>query len=136
MKRTGFLYDDRFLLHKTGPYHPEVPERLTAVFQGIEEGGLLDKLIRITASPADMKWIHAVHAADYVKRFEATCRANKQMFESPDNQMCADTYEVALLAVGGILESSRLKVESGSALLYSLRRGDFSPPVNHRSPKP
>ena len=35
MKRTGFLYDDRFLLHKTGPYHPEVPERLTAVFQGI-----------------------------------------------------------------------------------------------------
>jgi len=54
-----------------------------------------------------MKWIHAVHAADYIKRFEATCRANKQMFESPDNQLCADTYEVALLAVGGILETAR-----------------------------
>jgi acetoin utilization deacetylase AcuC-like enzyme len=107
MKRTGFLYDDRFLLHKTGPYHPEVPERLTAVLQGIEEGGLLDKLVRITASPADMKWIHAVHTADYVKRFEAACRTHKQMFDSPDNQMCAETYEIALLAVGGILETAR-----------------------------
>ena len=107
MKRTGFLYDDRFLLHKTGPYHPEVPERLTAIFQGIEESGLLDKLIRITAIPADMKWIHAVHTAGYVKRFEAACRANNQMFESPDNQMCADTYEIARLAVGGILETVR-----------------------------
>lgn len=39
MKRTGFLYDERFLLHKTGPYHPEVPGRLAAIREGIERGG-------------------------------------------------------------------------------------------------
>ena len=41
MKKTGFLYDKRYLLHETGPYHPEVPERLEAIYSGIEQAGLL-----------------------------------------------------------------------------------------------
>jgi acetoin utilization deacetylase AcuC-like enzyme len=111
MKRTGFLYDDRYLLHKTGPYHPEVPERLTAIYRGLEQDGLLAKLIRINATPADMKWILSVHTADYVQRFEAACRANKQTLDTPDNQMCVDTYEVAVLAVGGVLDTCRMLME-------------------------
>jgi acetoin utilization deacetylase AcuC-like enzyme len=111
MKRTAFLYDERYLLHKTGPYHPEVPERLIAIHQGIEQGGLIDKLVRVAASPPDMKWILSVHTADYVQRFEAACRANKQTLDSPDNQMCRETFEVARLAVGGILETCRRLME-------------------------
>ncbi len=111
MKRTGFLYDDRYLLHKTGPYHPEIPERLTAIYEGIEQGGLLDQVVRIQASIPDLKWIHSVHPGDYVQRFEAACRAGKQTFDSPDNQMCRETYETALLAVGGIIETCRQLME-------------------------
>ena len=111
MKRTGFVYDERYLLHKTGPYHPEVPERLTAVLQGIEQGGLLEKLIRIPAGPVDLKWLHTVHTPEYVKRFEAACRTGKQTFDSPDNQMCAQTYEAALVAVGGVLAACREVME-------------------------
>lgn len=107
MKRTGFLYDERYLLHKTGPYHPEIPERLEAILQGVSGAGLLDKLIRITAVPAELAWIHAVHTPEYVKRFEAACRSRHQTLDSPDNQMCPETYQVALLAVGGILEAAR-----------------------------
>jgi acetoin utilization deacetylase AcuC-like enzyme len=108
MKRTGFLYDERFLLHETGPYHPEVPERLTAIHQGIAQAGLLEKLRHIPAVLPDMRWILSVHTADYVQRFEAACRTNKQTLDSPDNQMCAQTYEVARLAVGGVVEACRL----------------------------
>jgi len=54
MKRTGFVFDERYLLHKTGPYHPEVPERLTAIREGIEQGGLHEKLIPVPAVPADL----------------------------------------------------------------------------------
>lgn len=107
MKRTGFLYDERFLLHETGPYHPEVPERLTAIREGIAGAGLLEKLVLIPAVPPEMRWILAVHTADYVQRFEAACRTNKQTLDSPDNQMCAKTYEVAQLAVGGVIETCR-----------------------------
>lgn len=107
MKRTGFLYDERYLLHKTGPYHPEIPERLEAILQGVSGAGLLDKLIRITAVPAEVSLIQTVHTPEYVKRFEAACRSRQQTLDSPDNQMCPETYQVALLAVGGILEAAR-----------------------------
>ena len=105
MNRTGFLYDERYLLHDTGPYHPEAPERLQAIFKGIEKSGLLPKLVRIKASPAPMKWIESVHDAAYVHRFEETCLAGRKTIDYPDNQMCQDTWEIAQLAVGGILDT-------------------------------
>jgi len=111
MNRTGFLYDPRYLLHDTGPYHPEVPERLQAIYKGIEDGGLLPKLIPITAVSADLKWIQTVHDKAYIDRFCDACVSNRKIFDSPDNQMCHMTYEIALLAVGGILETARLLME-------------------------
>ena len=104
MNRTGFLYDERYQEHKTGRYHPEVPARLVCIYQGIKDAGLLSKLIPLKASPADLKWIELVHDRPYIERFEAACRVNESIFDSPDNQMCAQTYESALLAVGGILD--------------------------------
>jgi acetoin utilization deacetylase AcuC-like enzyme len=107
MKKTGFLYDERYQLHTTGSYHPEVPDRLSRVYEGIKQAGLLPKLVLINASRADMKWIEMVHDRDYIQRFEAACSSGVNMFDSPDNQMCSATYETALLAVGGILDVAR-----------------------------
>ena len=106
MNKTGFLHDERYQLHLTGDYHPEMPERLNRVYRGIREAGLLEQLIQINASRADMKWIEQVHDERYILRFEAACLSGKSMFDSPDNQMCYDTYETALLAVGGILDAA------------------------------
>ena len=110
MKRTGFLYDERYLLHDTGPDHPEVPERLQAIYKGIE-ADLLSKLTMIQASGPDLKWIEAVHDKKYIQRFEAACRSGIQTFDHPDNQMCSETYDIALLAVGGILDAVRSVME-------------------------
>ena len=57
MKRTGFLHDIRYLLHDTGPYHPEMAERLQAIQKGVEAAGLLPHLTEIKAKPAQMAWI-------------------------------------------------------------------------------
>ncbi len=105
MKKTGFLYDERFLLHDTGPYHPEVPGRLEAVYKGIKEAELLQKLTRLKASRADQKWIETIHDKEYIKRFERACLSGCSTFDSLDNQMCCETYEIALLAVGGIIDT-------------------------------
>jgi acetoin utilization deacetylase AcuC-like enzyme len=110
-KRTGFLYDERFQEHLTGNYHPEVPDRLPAVYKGIEDAGLLERLTLIKATPADLKWVQIVHDPDYVKRFQSACSIGDNIFDSPDNQMCTASYEVALLAVGGVLEAVRLVME-------------------------
>lgn len=106
MKRTGFLYDERYLLHDTGPGHPESPERLKAIYQGIKDADLLSKLTIIQARRADLKWVETVHAKNYIERFEAACRSGNSMFDYPDNQICAETFETALLAVGGVLDAA------------------------------
>jgi acetoin utilization deacetylase AcuC-like enzyme len=111
MNKTGFLYDVRYLLHDTGPYHPEVPERLEVIYNGIESAGLLQHLTRIEAKRALMKWIEAVHAKTYIRRFEEVCLNGNRTLDHPDNQMCAETYDTALLAAGGVIEAVRMLME-------------------------
>lgn len=105
MRRTGFLYDERFLLHRTGPGHPEIPERLEAIFRGIQEAGLLPKLTRIPGRPADEKLIQMVHSADLISRFRDACYNGLTEFDHPDNQISFESFETALMAVGGVLEA-------------------------------
>jgi acetoin utilization deacetylase AcuC-like enzyme len=103
MKKTGLLFDERFLLHETGPYHPEVPDRLIAIFKGLRDGKLLPHLTAFKAEQADNQWIETVHPRPYIDRFNDACFSGRSYFDHPDNQMCADTFDTALLAVGGIL---------------------------------
>ena len=107
MKKTGFVYDERYLLHDTGPWHPETADRLRAIYTGIAGAGLLPLLMRVPAREVDPKWVRLVHPPEYIERFRMACLSGKKTFDSPDNQMCAETYNVARLAVGGILEAVR-----------------------------
>lgn len=107
MKRTGFLYDQRYLLHDTGPYHPERAERLQAIHQGLQDAGLMPRLTMLPAVLTDMQWVTSVHTNDYIRRFEELCLAGRRTLDCEDNQMSPDTWEAAKLAVGGVLEAAR-----------------------------
>lgn len=107
MKRTGFLYDERFLLHDTGPLHPESSDRLRAAYKGLEEAGLLPKLTLIQGKRMSQKYIEQVHHVNYIMRFEEACLMGMTEFDSPDNQMCRETYDTAVLAVGGVIDTVR-----------------------------
>ncbi|MFZ0929604.1 MAG: histone deacetylase [Syntrophobacteraceae bacterium] len=111
MRRTGLLYDERFMQHKTGPGHPEAPERLIAVMRGLEEAGLLPKLIPIPATAVNMKWVEKIHAPGYIHRLEEACLLDLGELDCADNQICPQTYETALLAVGGILNAVDMLME-------------------------
>jgi acetoin utilization deacetylase AcuC-like enzyme len=106
MRKTGFLFDQQYMLHDTGKYHPEVPERIQAVYKGIEAAELIEKLTLMRGKRAAMRWIELVHDVDYIRRFEEVCFSGRTTFEVPDNQMCRETYDIALLAVGGILDAT------------------------------
>lgn len=111
MKKTGYLHDMRYLLHDTGPYHPEMPERLIAIHDGIKDGGMLEHLTIISASRADLKWIETIHDKSYIRRFEEVCLSGHLIFEDQDNGICTETYETAFLAVGGILDTIDMVME-------------------------
>ena len=105
MQKTGFLYDDRYRRHDTGPYHPETAERLPAIYRGIREAGLLPRLHEYTADLPERRWVELVHDPGYVDRFQEACRAGKRILDSGDNRMCPETFETAMLAVGGVLKT-------------------------------
>ncbi len=111
MKRTGYLHDIRYMLHDTGPYHPEMAERLTAIHQGIEAAGLLERIIPLKAVQADMERITAVHKMSYIRRFEEVCLSGNKSFDHADNQICVETYETAFLAAGGVIDAARRIME-------------------------
>lgn len=105
MKRTGFLYDDRYLLHVTFEGHPESPERLRSILSRLTTSGVLEKLTLINAEVANQRWIEAVHKIQYIMRFEEACLMGFPDFDHQDNSICRDTYEIALLAAGGVLRA-------------------------------
>jgi acetoin utilization deacetylase AcuC-like enzyme len=127
MNKTGFLYDELFLLHDTGSYHPETAERLISIYKGIDEAGLIPKLTLLKAKRADMKWIEMVHDHAYIRRFEELCHAGNRMFDYPDNQMCIYTFETALQAVGGILNAADLVLKGDLNNVFCAVR----PPGHH-----
>lgn len=105
MKKTGFVYDDRYLLHDTGQFHPESPERLRAIVAHLKATGLFDKMTLIGPESAHQRWIEAVHNIRYIMLFDDACIMGLQEFEHPDNAICRDTFDVAFLAVGGVLKA-------------------------------
>jgi len=105
MKRTGFVYDERYLLHDTGSYHPESSKRLKVIAKFLENSGLLKQLTRIEVTKVDQRWIEMVHDRSYIRRFHEACSAGLDKFEHPDNCICKDSYDTAFLAVSGVLKA-------------------------------
>ena len=100
---TALVYSRQFLRHLTGPNHPERPERLGAVMDALRDSGLMDRLALIDPVPAELHHLHANHDPDYVRRVEDACRRGLPWIDSADSAICADSFEVARLAAGGVL---------------------------------
>jgi acetoin utilization deacetylase AcuC-like enzyme len=109
--KTGFVYDDIYLRHQTGPGHPEKPQRLVAIVQRLKEGGLLPELATLKPSPASQDWLTTVHTPEYVERVRKSCEEGAQYMDSSDTPISAESYEVAVAAVGGVLSAVDAVVE-------------------------
>ncbi|HUT34001.1 MAG TPA: SUMF1/EgtB/PvdO family nonheme iron enzyme [Planctomycetota bacterium] len=103
---TGFLYGDIYLQHKTGPGHPDRPERLTAMVERLKEKGLLEQLVPIQPAPAAIEWITTVHSEQYVERLKKGCEEGVPFMDTRDSPVCKETFEVARNAVGGVLAAA------------------------------
>jgi len=101
--RTGLLYDDIYLRHKTGAGHPERPERLTAIVKRLEAKGLRSQLMKLNPAAVDQEWLTSVHSAEYVKRVRRSCERDLGYVDSRDAPASGESYEVAVTAVGGVL---------------------------------
>lgn len=101
--RTALCQDSRFLDHRTGPGHPERPERLQAVRAQLAAQSWAGTLPIITPQPAPLEWIERVHSLDYIRRAERVCASGAPFLDTRDVAVCPASFEVATLAAGAVL---------------------------------
>jgi acetoin utilization deacetylase AcuC-like enzyme len=107
MTATGLLLDPRFRRHMTGEGHPEAPQRLAVIQEALEEAGLLETCTRVEPVPASDAVIQYVHTRDYLTRLDAACRQGYPYIDVPDSAICPESYDIAKLAAGGVVEAAR-----------------------------
>ena len=106
MRRTGYVYDDRYLLHDPGSWHPERPDRLKAIQASLKDSGVLELLIQLKPYPAPLAWVERLHDPDYIRRFQEACQRGQEIFEVQDCGISPESYEIALLAAGGVMAAA------------------------------
>jgi len=102
MHKTGLVYHPDFLKHVTGREHPENPQRLKAILSGLERSGLLSKLQKIEARHSTLEWIERVHSKNYIQEIQSAGLKGAVLLDA-DTMVGPDSYNVALLAVSGVL---------------------------------
>jgi len=100
-KDVGIVYHPDYLKHKTQPGHPERSERLQAIVDTLKRKGLLLHLKELCPKPAELQWVTSIHDSHYVERVREMCHRGYLQIDGSDTHICEDSYQIALLAVGG-----------------------------------
>lgn len=67
MGRTGLVWEPRCLLHQPGLGHPERPQRLEAIRNGLEQAGLWERCEQLAARFARDSELLRCHTAPYLQ---------------------------------------------------------------------
>ena len=94
--RVGLYDDPIFREHDAGSGHPERPDRLEAVREGLKEAGLESELELREPRPATRGELLAVHSPEHVDLVAGT-KDRTHRFD-PDTQASPRSYEAALKA--------------------------------------
>jgi acetoin utilization deacetylase AcuC-like enzyme len=120
--------DPRHAAHDPGRGHPERPERLRAVLDGVYAAAD-DAVVVLEPRLAARGEVERVHAPDYLDRLEQFCRQGGGPLD-PDTAVSAESWDAALLAAGaGIAAVDALERGDGDAAFCAVR-----PPGHHALP--
>jgi acetoin utilization deacetylase AcuC-like enzyme len=117
---TGFVYDDRFLLHRAPYEHPESPARLEAIHDHLYREGLLARCERVAVRRATETEIRTIHTTSLIDLVQSTSRRDFTQLD-PDTYASRESADAAYLAAGGLVELTtrvvRGELDNGLALL-------------------
>lgn len=121
----GLVYDPVFLRHETGA-HCENSQRLVAVTELLKESGLWGKLARVEPRAASLDELSLVHSDYHINRVKSASSTGGRWLDG-DTYASPDSYEVALQAVGGVLNAVDAIVAGQLKCVFALVR----PPGHH-----
>jgi acetoin utilization deacetylase AcuC-like enzyme/formylglycine-generating enzyme required for sulfatase activity len=125
--KTGFIYDDIYIEHKTTPGHPERPERLVEIVKRLKKEGLYSRLLELKPAAAAVDWIQTIHSLEYIERARSNCEKGAGYLDSLDVPISQRSYEAAVTAAGGVLAAVDAVMERKVANAFCAVR----PPGHH-----
>ena len=105
MNTTGLVSHPIFLQHDTGSGHPERPDRLRAVTARLRECGLTAEMASHEPQPVSPEIIARTHDTEVIARVRRGSEAGSAVLDGGDTVVSADSYQAALVAVGGAIDA-------------------------------
>ena len=97
------IYDNFFLKHHTGNFHPENAGRLVAIKKYLDRSRLFKKIVFTDPSAATAGQVCMVHEREYVAKVRKLSESGLIYYLDADTVVSPDTYNCAMLAAGGCL---------------------------------
>lgn len=122
------------LLHEMQPRHPERPDRLRAIYAGLEASGLTNACERRSATPISAAALAEIHASPYLAQLQAALAdLNAAQPESGlmqvdgDTALCRNSLQAAALAAGAVVDAvAEVLAQPGQRAFCAVR-----PPGHH-----
>jgi acetoin utilization deacetylase AcuC-like enzyme len=106
MKKVGLIYHEDYLKHDTGSGHPERKERLIAIVEHLRKSDIRDMINWFLPElRKDIeKWILKVHSPRHFEFVKSSILAGIRLLDFGDTYVSKDSFDVALLAVSGVID--------------------------------
>ena len=102
-RKTGMIYSPGYLDHRPRAGHPESRRRLEKLLKAIRKDDLHGSLVFLEPYVPNLRFIEKVHPAGYLESFRNGVRSGKKTFATVDCSISEASYDVALLAAGGVM---------------------------------
>lgn len=94
------IYDDLFLKHFTGDFHPENSNRLSFIMDKLKESEILRSLKFESPSYPDESLLALVHSDDYIRKIRDLSQPGVFYYLDADTIVTEYTFSCAMLAAG------------------------------------
>lgn len=123
------IYSDDFLKHDTGHFHPERPQRLTAIVGALQSVTWADQLDWQLPTPIKQRdvlpYLQKLHTASYLQRVRQLAQTGGGRLDM-DTPVSPHSYDIALLAVSAWLDGVDCVLSNDSPAFILAR-----PPGHH-----
>ncbi|MEQ1883643.1 MAG: histone deacetylase [Bryobacteraceae bacterium] len=127
---TALLLDPIYRKHDPGPGHPEQPARYDAVTRAIEATGVTKSMTHVPVRIATDDEIAQVHVHKYIELAKREIASGASSLSTGDTNVGPDSLDVAVRAVGGVLNAVDAVVTGKAANAFCAVR----PPGHHARP--
>ena len=110
--------------------HPERPERIGALYEALEQAGLLSALPRVPVRTAVEDELALCHTREYIGIAKRDVASGRHQLTTGDTAISNTSWDVALEAVGGVLNSVDMVLGGKASNAFCAVR----PPGHHATP--